>query len=154
MKKFLILVLSGLFVVSCKYKEKPKFLTVDRIELGKVSLKEIDFEADAVFTNGNDIGGKLVTDSIHIYIDNILVGHLKAEEFKVPARDTFMIPLQGKISTSKIFEKKGGGLLNNILSIVQQKKVEVKFEGDIIFKKGPFSYSYKVDKTEKIDIKL
>lgn len=138
MKKFLILALLGLAVISCKYKEKPEFVKVDRIDLGEVSLKEIDFEADAMFTNGNDIGGKLFTENIDIYVDNILVGHLKTKEFAVPARDTFMIPLKGKISTEKILKKNGGNLLNNILSIVKSKKVDVRFEGDIVFKKALF----------------
>lgn len=140
--------------VACKYQEKPKFIRVDRIELGNVSIKEIDFEADAVFTNSNHIGGKLVTENIDVFVDEILVGNLRTKEFKVPARDTFMIPLQGKIATDKIIQKKGQSLLNNILSIVSAKKVKVRFEGDILFKKGPFSYTYKVNQTNELDIKL
>jgi len=140
--------------VACKYQEKPKFIRVDRIELGNVSIKEIDFEADAVFTNSNHIGGKLVTENIDVFVDEILVGNLRTKEFNVPARDTFMIPLQGKIATDKIIQKKGQSLLNNILSIVSAKKVNVRFEGDILFKKGPFSYTYKVNQTNELDIKL
>lgn len=140
--------------VACKYQEKPKFIRVDRIELGNVSIKEIDFEADAVFANNNHIGGKLVTQNIDVFVDEILVGNLRTKEFNVPARDTFMIPLQGKIATDKIIQKKGQSLLNNILSIVRAKKVNVRFEGDILFKKGPFSYTYKVNQTNELDIKL
>lgn len=146
--------LMGLTSVACKYQEKPKFIRVDRIELGNVSIKEIDFEADAVFTNNNHIGGKLVTENIDVFVDEILVGNLRTKEFNVPARDTFMIPLQGKIATDKIIQKKGQSLLNNILSIVSAKKVNVRFEGDILFKKGPFSYTYKVNQTNELDIKL
>jgi len=146
--------LMALTSVACKYQEKPKFIRVDRIELGNVSIKEIDFEADAVFTNSNHIGGKLVTENIDVFVDEILVGNLRTKEFNVPARDTFMIPLQGKIATDKIIQKKGQSLLNNILSIVSAKKVNVRFEGDILFKKGPFSYTYKVNQTNELDIKL
>ncbi len=154
MKKFLIIVLAALFTVSCKYQEKPEFVSVDRIELGKISIKEINFEADAVFTNGNDIGGKLITENIDIFVDDILVGHLKTKEFNVPAKDTFMIPLQGKIATEKILKNNGKSILNNILSIVSSKKVNVRFKGDILFKKGPFSYTYTVNQTNKIAVKL
>jgi len=151
---FLFLIVSTLVFSSCKYDVKPEFVRIDRIELGAISLRKMDFEADAIFTNGNDIGGKLSTENIDIYVDETLVGHLKAEEFNVPARDTFSIPLKGVISTSKILEKDDGNILGNILSIVKRKKVDVRLEGDIIFKKGPFSYTYKVNRTDKLDIKL
>jgi len=152
--KILFLYCLVLMLMSCTYKQKPKFIRIDKIELGTVSTKNVDFKADAVFTNGNDIGGKLSTENIDIYVNEVILGHLKAKEFNVPARDTFLIPLEGKIATSKIFSKTGGGLLNNLLTILQKKKVNVGFKGDILFKKGPFSYTYKVDRTNEIDIKL
>ena len=154
MKFSWILLFFGLLLFGCKYQEKPEFIRVDRIDLGKISANQIDFEADAVFTNGNDIGGRLYTENIDIYVDEVLVGHIKTKEFNVPARDTFMIPLQGKIATEKILKKNGKSILSNLLSIVSSKKVKVRFEGDILFKKGPFSYTYKVNQTNQIDIKL
>lgn len=152
--KSIFLILSALLFLSCTYNAKPEFVRLDRIALGEASLKNIDFEADAVFTNGNDIGGTLSTEKIDIYVDGKVLGHLSAKEFNVPARDTFSIPLKGKIATSKIFAKKEGGLLGSLLSIIQKKKVAVRFKGDILFQKGPFSYTYEVDKTDEIDIKL
>ncbi len=150
----LFLIISSLLLSSCKYNEKPEFVRLDRIELGEMSIQTVNFEVDAVFTNGNDIGGKLVTENIDLYVDNVLVGNFKTEEFNVPARDTFLIPLKGKIRTDKILKRKKSDMLNQILAIVNSKKVTVRLEGDIVFKKGPFSHTYKVNKTDQIAFKL
>lgn len=154
MKKLIVLLASILLFGACKFREKPDFIRVDRIDLGKVTLQEITFEADAVFANKNNIGGKLVTDNIDVYVDDVLVGNLKTKEFYVPAKDTFTIPLQGKLAADKILKKDGNSILSNILSIISSKKIEVRLEGDIVFKKGPFSYTYSINKTSKVDIKL
>lgn len=140
--------------INCTYNEKPQFIRVDSINVGTISTKTVNFKANAVFANSNTIGGKLATENIDIIVNEEVLGHLKAKEFQVPARDTFSIPLEGKILTSKILSKSGQGLLGDILSIIQEKKVTIGFKGTIQFKKGPFTYNYLVDKTEEVAIKL
>lgn len=151
-----ILFLLGILITffSCNYNKKPEFIGIDAISLGAISQKTVNFKANAIFVNKNDIGGKLATENIDIIVGKEILGHLKAKEFQVSARDTFLIPLEGKILTSKIFSKNGQGLLGDILSILQTKKINVGFKGVLQFRKGPFTYDYLVDKTEEITIKL
>lgn len=154
MKTLIYFICIPLLLISCTYDEKPEFIQVNNIKIIHISVEKIKFEAKALFKNPNDIGGKLITENIDIFADNELVGSISAEEFNVPVRDTFLIPLKGNIATSKIFKKKGSDILNTVLSILQKKKVAIRFKGDIVFKKGPFSYTYNLDHTNEVDIKL
>ena len=148
-----LIVFSTLFF-SCKYKEKPVFIGIEKIEIQEVTQREITFKANALFKNDNDIGGKLVTENIDVFADGILVGQLKTEEFNIPKRDTFAMPLEGKFSTEKILEKGKQDILNSVLTIISAKKIPISFKGDLQFKKGPFNYTYHVDHTDEVRIKF
>lgn len=151
---FTTVCLLSILIYSCTYNEKPIFISVENIELLKISNKQVTFKANAVFQNKNDIGGELVTDNITVFANNILIGQLKTEQFNVPARDTFTIPLTGHFSAEKILNNKNNDLINNVLSILTSKKIPITFKGNVIFKKGSFSYSYSIDQTNNVTLKF
>ena len=143
-----------LTVTSCKVSEKPKFITVNNIEIENLSSEEVTFKADAIFENKNVIGGQIMTDKIDVFVDNTWIGEINAEEFNVPAKDTFAVPLQGHFSTSKLLEQKAGDLLSNVLNIFKSRKLPITFRGDLVFKKGLLKYKYHIDKTNNVRFKL
>lgn len=139
---------------SCTLSEKPTFVSIEKIDLDKVSTDEITFNAAAIFKNPNSIGGKISSDVIDIYVDSIQVGQLFPSNFTVPAKKEFNIPLEGKISTGKILKQKNGDFLSNIMSIIKSQKVAITFKGDIQFKKGFLKHTYHINETNEISIKL
>ena len=99
----------------------------------------------------NDIGGKLKTDEIKIYVNDNEVGYVSSESFKVPAKDEFTIPLKATIPVDSLLSGKSiGGLIGSLFS----KTMKVQYKGDIIYKTLGFSYTYGVDETEDVKIKL
>ncbi|MDD7887426.1 hypothetical protein [Flavivirga sp. 57AJ16] len=148
-----IIILSTMLFVSmsCSVNEKPEFLYVENIKVQKSAPKHITFTADAFFTNPNDIGGELKTDEIKVYINNNEMASLSTKSFKVPAKKEFSIPLKTNIPTDSIFSNKNlGGLLGSLFS----KKIKVQYKGDIIYKVLGFSYTYSIDKTEDVTLKI
>lgn len=139
-----------LLLTSCKITEKPEFLTVEKIEIQNVSTKEVTFKANALFKNKNSIGGQIITDSIQVFADQIWIGNIKAVPFNIPAKDTFVVPLQGHFSTLKLLNKKSEDLLSNVINIFKKQKMEISLKGNLVFKKGLFKYKYKVDKTKSV----
>lgn len=146
-----LIILSTILFMGCTVKEHPEFLKVENIKVLESTSKHITISADAYFLNPNDIGGELKTNAIKVYVNNNEMATVSTESFKVPAKKEFSIPLKTNIPTDSIFSNKNlGGLIGSLFN----KKIEVKYKGDIIYKVLGFSYKYNIDRTDNIKIKL
>lgn len=147
-----LIILSTIFMFfSCTVNKKPEFIGVENIKVLESTSKYITLTADAFFVNPNDIGGELQTDEIKVIVNNNEMSTVSTELFKVPAKKEFSIPLKANIPTDSLFSNKSiGGLIGSLFS----KKVKVQYKGVIKYKVFGFSYTYTVDKTEDIKIKL
>ena len=151
MKRLIILSTIWVIFFSCSVKEKPEFLSVENVEVIESTSKYITITADALFMNPNDIGGNLKTEEIKVFVNDNQLASVSTKSFKVPAKKEFSIPLKANIPTDSIFSNKNlGGLIGSLFS----KKIKVQYKGDIIYKVFGFSYTYNIDKTERIKIKL
>lgn len=153
MKLTKLIILSTILLAfsSCSVNEKPEFLYVENIKVLESTSKYITLTADASFLNPNDIGGKLKTDEIKVFVNDNELATVSTESFDVPAKKEFSIPLKANIPTDSILSNKSiGGLINSLFS----RKIKVQYKGDIIYKVLGFSYAYNIDKTEDIKIKL
>lgn len=151
MKRTLLLLTIACTFFNCKVNEKPLFVNVENIKVEESTSKYIIMSADALFMNPNDIGGELKTDEIKIYVNDNEVGYVSSESFKVPAKDEFTIPLKATIPVDSLLSGKSiGGLIGSLFS----KTMKVQYKGDIIYKTLGFSYTYGVDETEDVKIKL
>lgn len=151
LKPLIILSTILLLVFGCSIKEKPVFLNVENIKVLESTSNHITVTADALFLNPNDIGGELKTDEIKVFVNENEMASVSTKSFKVPAKKEFSIPLQANIPTDSIFSNKSiGGLIGSLFS----KKIKIQYKGDIVYKLLGFSYTYNIDKTEDVKIKL
>lgn len=150
-QKLIILSTIILAFLNCSVKEKPVFLNVENIKVVESTSKHVTVTADALFLNPNDIGGALKTDEIKVFVNDNEMASVSTKSFNVPAKKEFSIPLKAHIPTDSIFSNKNlGGLLGSLFS----KKIKVQYKGDIVYKVFGFSYTYNIDKTENVKIKL
>jgi len=150
-KKVIILSTILLAYFSCTVKEKPEFLRVDNIKISESTSTFIVFTADAYFNNLNDIGGELKSDGIKIFINDDEMATVSTKSFKVPANKEFSIPLIANIAKDSIFSNKNiGTLIGSLFS----KKVKVQYKGDIKYKGLGITYTYNINQSEELKIKL
>lgn len=149
-KLWSILIIFTLFA-SCKVREKPVFVGVEKIKIIDANKRKITVSANAIFENPNDVGGSLETEDISIFVNNKRVASVSAETFKVPKRNNFSIPLKVNIPTDSVFNKNNlSGILNSLLN----KDLQISYKGNIDYKIMGYKSSYKIDKTETVKIKL
>lgn len=154
MKKVFLVVATFLLVVSCSVKKKPVFLKVDDVNVLSFKADTVKLEAKAYFKNENDIGGKISTDEVKVFVDGIEIAQVSSEEFKVPANKEFNVPLLVSVPTKNVFNNEKGGILEGLLKSVLNNNVKVRFKGNIKYKVLGFSSVYPIDKTKEIKIKL
>ncbi len=153
MRKIILIITILAFTTSCNFKKKPEFQRIDNVGVIEANLSEVSLKADAVFKNLNHLGGKLKTDNIDVFIDNQLIAKVSSEEFKVPARDEFTIPLMVKFDASKLINGNKNGLLGSLVKQLLNQKVNVQFKGELSYTIAGFKAVYPIDHIEEIEIK-
>ena len=139
---------------SCSVKEYPVFIKVDNVKLISATSDTIRLQANAYFKNPNDVGGKISTDEIKVIINGAEVARVSSDEFKVPARNEFSIPLKVVIPSKRIFENNKNGILGGLINSIFKKSIKVTFKGNLKYKVFGFSNTYPVDMTKDLKIKF
>ena len=154
MKKGCYFIVLFLLMYSCSVKEYPVFIKVDNVKLIAVASDTIRLQVNAYFQNPNDVGGKISTDEIKVIINGAEVARVSSDEFKVPARNEFSIPLKIVIPSKRIFENNKNGILGGLINSIFKKSIKVTFKGDLKYKVFGFSNTYPVDITKDLKIKF
>ena len=136
---------------SCNFTKKPEFVRLEDFEVIDSNSKNITIRAEALFLNKNDVGGTLKTDDLKVYINDLELASVVSDEFDVPKRENFTIPLTIKVATESLINNKNlGSLLGSLIS--QSLKVHIK--GEIKYKIMGYSSTYSVDEIQDVKIKL
>jgi hypothetical protein len=150
MKNLVYFSILFLLISSCAVNKKPVFIKVDNLEVVSIGSDTIRLKAVAFFKNPNDVGGSISSEGIRIVLNGAEIANVSSEEFEIPARETFEIPLNIVIPANKVIENNKssgiGGLMNSILN----RSIKVQFKGDLTYKILGFSNVYPIDKTEEI----
>jgi len=150
MKNILYFTLLIILISSCSVNKQPTFIKVDNVKVASFSGDTIRLKAEAFFINPNDVSGKISTDEIKVIVNGAEVAKVSSEEFKVPARKDFTIPLVVVIPARKVFENNKNGILGGLLNSFLKKSIKVQFKGDIKYKVFGYSSVYPVDQIQEI----
>ena len=143
-----------LLMNSCSVKNKPIFIKVDNLKLVSTASDTIRLKADAFFENPNDVGGKISTDEIKVILNGVEVAQVSSDEFKVPSRSEFTIPLKVAIPTKKVFDNNKNGILGGLINSILKKSIKVQLKGELKYKVFGFSNTYIIDETQDLKIKF
>ena len=151
LKRILFISLFFTLVFNCTVTEQPEFVGLENIKVVNSTIQSITLSADALFNNPNDVGGVLKTDDLKVYINDTEVATVVADEFDVPSKENFKIPLIVTVATDSLIDKKSlGGLLGSLIS----QRLKVQYKGNIKYKVFGYSSTYSVDETQELKIKL
>lgn len=142
------------FLTGCAVNKKPDFIKVDGIKIVDVTSGKITISAIAHFNNPNDIGGKLETKGVKVFVNDIEMAEVRSEQFKVPANKEFAVPMFVDIPTDKLKGKKGKDFLENLLETLLKQNIKVQFKGKLKYKVLGYSNYYDIDQTETLKIRL
>lgn len=154
MKKAFYFIGLFLLIYSCTIHKEPVFIKIDNIEVISYAGDTIKLKALAFFENPNDVGGTISTDHLKILVNDIEVAQLFSDDFKVPAKKEFSIPLLANIPSKTLLNSDKNGLLGGLINSLLSKKVAVKIEGNLQYSFLGFKKDFLVDKTQDINIKI
>ncbi len=142
---FSTLLLSGLFLVSCKaYKDvqHPEFRDVQNVRLMDVGLLSTKAGADLVYYNPNNFNVTLSSARGDVYLDNEYVGRFElADKVSVGKRSEFVIPAILKLDNISAIKNR---------DIVNKKEVLIRINGTARLTKSGFSKEIPI-KYEKME---
>jgi len=152
LKKILFILFTSVLLISCKFDETPEFVRVSSLNITDYSPESLTLSSDLVFKNPNHVGGILQADDIKVFINNIDMGTLSSPDFIVPKLNDFSVPIEFEFSYKDIF-KDPENLLENILNASIEKKLEVRYVGNLTYKLNVFTYDYPLDYSQEISLK-
>jgi hypothetical protein len=146
----------GLFLVfySCSVKKSPVFIKVDDVKLLSFTSDTIRLQANAYFQNPNDVSGKISTDEIKVIVNGAEVAQVSSDEFKVPARNEFIVPLKVVIPTKRILANNKNGILGGLINSIFKKSIKIQFKGNLKYAVFGLKKEFLINKTEEIKIKF
>ncbi|WP_411894812.1 hypothetical protein [Winogradskyella sp. A2] len=150
-KRILLFLSFFTLLFNCSITEKPQFIGLNNIKVIDANADAITLSTDAMFKNPNDVGGKLKTDGLRVYINETEVATIVSEEFDVPSKNDFTIPLIVSVATDSLVDKNSlGGLISSLIS----QQLKVRYNGEIDYKVFGYSSSYTIDEEQIIKVKL
>tara|TARA_B110001450_G_scaffold58662_1_gene55355 strand:+ start:1689 stop:2153 length:465 start_codon:yes stop_codon:yes gene_type:complete len=154
MKNSLYFILFFLLFTSCSLTKQPVFVKIDNVKVMHFSSDTLRLKAVAFFENPNNVGGKISTDKMKVILNGVEVAQVFSDEFRVPAKNTFQIPLYANILTKDILKGSKTGFLSGLVNAVLAKKITIRIIGNLQYDVFAFKKEFLVDKTEQIKIKL
>jgi len=149
---FILLLAFGTYLfISCKFNERPDFVSVSNVKLVDYSKENIILLAELVFSNPNHVGGTLQADNIKVLVNDIDMGFINSPDFTVPAEQEFTVPIKFKFSYHAIF-KDTENLLQNVLNTLTDRKLNIRYIGTIKYKFNQFYYDYPLDYSQEISL--
>ena len=140
-----------LLLTSCSAPQEPIFKNMKNVTARMVSAQEVMVTGIAVYENPNAVGGDLTAMSVHVQVDEIDVGKLEQDlSVAVLANSIFEVPFEFRFDPAKIFKEKG--VLGSIISILENKSVDVKYEGTITMEMMNVSFDIPVDFEESVSL--
>jgi hypothetical protein len=143
-----------LLICSCSVNKPPIFIKVDNVKVISYAADTIKVKAIAFFENPNDVGGKISTNDLKIFVNNIEVAQVFSEDFKVPAKNEFSIPLTANIPTKNLLNTDKNGVLGGLINSFITNKINIRIKGNLEYVVFGFKKEFLVDKTEAIKIKF
>ena len=152
MKNVLFFSILFLLISSCAVNKKPIFIKVDDVKIVSASSDTIRLKAAAFFENPNRVGGTISTDEIQIIVNGVSIAAVSLDEFKVPSRAVFSVPLTAVIPTKKVFQNNKNGILGGLINSLLKKSIKLRFKGNLKYKVFGFSNTYPIDKVQEIKL--
>jgi hypothetical protein len=144
----------GLFflIYSCSLNKQPIFVKIDNLKVISYAADTVKIKAVAFFENPNDVGGKISTENLKILVNDIEVAQLFSEDFKIPAKNNFSIPLRANIPTKNLLITNKNNVLGSLLSSLITKKIIIRIKGNLVYVIFGLKTAFLVDKTEALKI--
>lgn len=153
MMKYIILLGSLLFLCSsCNTIQDPTLISVKNVKVIQMNKDMINLNADMVINNPNAFSLDLANTDMTASVDGIVLAEIKQNyDTTMPANADFNMPVNIKMDIKKLYSDDPLLALSKGLKIASEKKLEVKFQGNIYVGKGAAKVSVPIDEIEMVN---
>ena len=140
----------ALFLLStCTFEEDVKFEKINNVKLTSVEDGMVNLTAEAFFYNPNDIGGKIKSIDLEVFLANSSLAQISQHEnFTIQKNSSFSIPFNASFAMEDIQK----GFLNNLLNIVTGKKIKLHFTGEIKVSTWGYTQTVPIDYYDEVKL--
>ena len=136
------LIISGLYLPSCKSFKQPDFKRMDNISLDKLGVKESTLSLDLYYFNPNNSNLKLKEVQGDAWLDGNFLGRFSMDSLiHIPAKDSFYLPVKLKLEMGKLLKNSFAAFLSN--EVMLKVKGIAKVGKGFVYINYPINYEGK-----------
>lgn len=151
MKKLLLFVFISALFFACNKPKEPEFQSIANPKVKKLTKQEVIVEVDVVMNNPNNIEIEMTGLTVDVYVNKAFVGRTEqTHSTLIGANKNFDVPLKFDFSPKKVFSL---GNLGGLLKSVSNKKIDVRYAGEVSVKLLGKEISIPFDHEEEMILK-
>jgi LEA14-like dessication related protein len=133
----LLLVMAVMLCVSCRTIREPEFQYIENLQVENIGLNSSTLSVQLRYRNPNHTRLKLKQAEGDAWLNNNFLGHFRLDStVDIPADDEFSLPVTLKLEMDQVIQ--------NSISLLNNKEVPVKLEGRAKFGKGGVYINYPI----------
>jgi len=141
----------SLLLMSCGALEEPTVERIEKVDIEKLTSKQVIGTADMVLKNPNGFALDLAATDLVALSEGIQLATIKQTyDTQMPANSEFKMPIRLEIDLQKLYEDDPLGALGKGMQIYSKRELELNFVGTIQVGKGSAKLSVPIDQTELV----
>ncbi len=143
-----VLYMCVFFLSACSQVQQPEFKKIQGIKVGGIANNHAKVNAEAVFNNPNAFGLTVTKTDLDVLLEKQKVGNvIQEKEINVPASSDFVIPVSANLDLGALNQD----LLNSVLSVFTNKKLNMTFDGTVTVKAVGIEVGVPVSFTQELE---
>lgn len=149
MRNTIIAAFIMLITAACQKPKSPEFVTVKDVKIVSMDDRQVVLEGIAIFNNPNSYKLVVKEIAVDVEVNQIAVGKVnQPEEFEVPAKADFEVPMIIAFSPKDVYKD----LFSGLLDVLTNKKMDVYYKGFVRIKALGITVKVPIDHKEEIKI--
>ena len=151
MNRSLLILMMLLTMLSCNTITLPTFEGLENVELEEVNSRKLVVMADMVINNPNSFALDLAEADLYAIVEEIELARINQTfNTEMPAKTDFKMPVRIDLDLSKLYKDDPLGAISKGLKIINEKQINVLFQGEIKVGKGKAMVSVPIDQLENV----
>ena len=140
-----------LTMLSCNTITHPTFEGLENVELEEVNSPKLVVMADMVINNPNSFALDLAEADLYAIAEEIELARINQTfNTEMSAKTDFKMPVRIDMDLSKLYKDDPLGAISKGLNIINEKQINVLFQGEIKVGKGKAMVSVPIDQLENV----
>lgn len=147
-----LLLFMTVLTISCTSIENPTLERIEDVDIISLSTTKIELNANMILNNPNVFALDLAEANLKAIVDDIELAHIQQTyDTEMEANKEFKMPVSINLAVNKLYQDNPLLALSKGMKIMSEKKITIRFVGNIRVGKGSAKVNVPIDQLEVVE---